>query len=528
MPLSLTVPAIENKPDIPAETRPKRIQALIDSLPVGKPQDSANHILEELGHLNRQRVSVDARVRALEIYRKAVLDLAQSLAPQYCNQPLPLSDQASAVVRTTQMLFIELAYGYKQALLAEDRKLFSLGRSKQLALLIQRTLHALSQLQLVAYHAYMTPSSGIWAEMHQLYLYALQQALQDILIEDSGTTTSITLTYKRALLLALADTHHLASGDIDRVVDYLQRFAHLARLQPWGSPESPAGVFMVSLKSDKPPVSLIKTSAEADMRTDILLITVDLARQVHQHLTQLQTNEPPKNIGLPETALDHRYQDMLSHLLKQWGSPPKRLFSRTEKNGVVSMCVGLPAVHYFLNGEVASPLAPIEASTETEITLNFTDDTPAEKPGAFESARWMIVNESAGGMALSKFPNVDVTLRVGELLGIKADDAKQWSIAVLRWAASSEQTPLGIGAQMLAPTAQAVLVRPIDKSNFERALLLPEIPALKQPATLITARGTYRPARELQVEDKGEKRSVLATRLVERTNSFERFQFSAL
>jgi hypothetical protein len=73
-----------------------------------------------------------------------------------------------------------------------------------------------------------------------------------------------------------------------------------------------------------------------------------------------------------------------------------------------------------------------------------------------------------------------------------------------------------------------VAVRPIDKNRYEIALLLPELAALKQPATLITPRGVYQPARVLDMDANGTIQRILVTRLQDRTNSFERFQFSVL
>ena len=96
----------------------------------------------------------------------------------------------------------------------------------------------------------------------------------------------------------------------------------------------------------------------------------------------------------------------------------------------------------------------------------------------------------------------------------------------MRWASTSEDTPLSVGAQMLAPHAQAILARSEDHPEPQPALLLPEIPALKQPATLIMQHGSFKAGHRMELELQHEKYQVLQTRLIERTASFERFQFS--
>jgi cyclic-di-GMP-binding protein len=448
------------------------------------------------------------------------------LARQYCNQPLPLSGPATNSARVARTLYSELAYGYKHAMLSEEHKLFSLGGEKKSALHIQRAMEALSNLLMVVYHSYSTAPAGVWAEIHHLYLYGLQKSLQEIEVETGYTTSSINLTYKRALLLPLADLHHLTSTEINWAADYLERFAHHAQLRPFSKPEEPVGVHLVHLTSDRPPEPFAKSSESINVDTDILLLTLHLAQLVYHHLGMLQVNEPPKNLNLPESAQDVRYQDLLAHLLKQWGKPPRRVFSRTKKNDVVNMCVGLSAVHYFLNGGAPEKISATKPK-KPEISLSFSD-SPIDKGGGstFHHARWMVANESACGIAMSKLADAQVSLNVGELVGLKTEGSAQWNLAALRWAMCSEYAPLGIGAQLLAPTAKAVTLLSQGLPVSENALLLPELPALNQPTTLIAAPGTFKPARKLQLTEQGKPSQIIVTRLVERTASFERFQFS--
>jgi len=530
MALHLSVPARESKPLIPAETRPKIVQGLLAAMPAGNPTAAARALLEPLSLLNRQAVSSNLRIKLLELYRPVALNIVRGLAAQYCGHTLPLPESAEAAAETSRALLTELAYGYKLAILDHASRVFTIGGEKTLSMLIQRAIHTLDQLLLVSYYTYTPAPSGVWLEIHRLYLHAAQHGVHDAEVSDLGSKSSVSLAYKQALLLALANPHRLVSADVDSVRDYLASFAHLAQIQPFGTPGNPAGVFMVRLKFDYSPIPFTKHKGEVDMRTDILLITVELARQVSTHLVGLRANEPPGKLGLPENARAQHYQDLLAHLLKYWALAPKRTFSRLSKNESINLCVGLATMYYFLNGESAYTLTKSE-SEESEIDLNFTGsiaDTNSQHQ--YNTARWLVVNESAGGMALSKFPGVPSALRVGELLGLRSDRSDQWSLGVVRWASSGDSGDLEIGSQMLAPSAKAVAVRPDRQGAFERALLLPELPPLKQPPTLVTTCGVYQPARVLEVSmaTEGAPTLVLATRLLERTNSFERFQFSAL
>ncbi len=529
MALHLSVPAMEDKPLIGAEKRPKIVQALLAILPTEHPVAAAQAILEPLSLLNRQVVGADARLKLMEIYRPFVLKVSDELAAVYCHHPLPLPENALMAAATARHLLTEAAYGYKLAILDYYNRVFALGNGKALALLVQRALHVLDRLLQVGYYTYLDVPEGIWAEIHRLYLHAAQHGLHEAQVDDAGEKSSINLTYKRALLLSLADPHHLISSDIDRVRDYLARFAHLAQLHPLGTPENPAGVFLVRLKSDQAPIPFSKHHGDTDMRTDILLITVELARQVNTHLNGLQSGATPAALALPDATRDGHFQDLLPHLLKHWALAPKRTFSRSSKNESINLCVGLESIYYFINGE-AEFAAIRQQSDEGDNSLNFT--APSRTGGGarqYGCARWLVVNESAGGMALSKFPGVPSELHVGELLGMRGDLGGQWRLGVVRWA-NGDDGDLEIGTQMLAPGATPVALRPEGGQDYARALLLPELAPFQQPATFVTASGTYQPARSMEVlMDAGSQPvRILLTRLLERTGSFERFQFSLL
>jgi hypothetical protein len=528
MALHLSVPAIEEKPLIPAETRPRIVQSLLAIAPVGHPSAAVQNLLKPLSLLNRQAVRSDARLKLLEIYRPVALNIAQELSAQYCGRALPLPESAAEAAENARALLTELAYGYKLAILEHASRVFAIGGGKTLSMLIQRAIHALDQLLLVSYYTYTSAPEGVWSEIHRLYLHAAQHGVHDAEVPDLGIKSSVSLAYKQALLLALANPQRLVSADVDSVRDYLARFGHLAQLKPFAMLENPAGVFLVRLKSDDPAIPLSKHKGETDMRADILLITVELARQVDTHLTGLQENVPPGKLGLPEKASEQHYRDLLVHLLKYWALAPKRTFSRLAKNESVNLCVGLATVHYFLNGEIAYS-ATRDQSEEAKISLDFTGSS-VDIGGVhqYDTARWLVNNESAGGMALSKFPGAPSALHVGELLGMRSDRSSQWALGVVRWAGSGDSGDLEIGVQMLAPSARAVTVRAEGEGAFERALLLPELLPLKQSATLVTTCGTYQPGRVLEVETEAGDTSmrVLATRLLECTNSFERFQFT--
>ncbi len=524
MAMNLTVPALEEKPLINAETRPPKILEFLAKLPAS-PLEAATTLHEEMEILNRQKISADNRFKALEIYRNHVISIVGNLSHTYCSASLPLSKEAKAYAAAAESLWLELSYGYKLTLTDQLNQLFN-PNSKTTALTIHRAMESLHQLSMVYYETYFNIPGTVWSDLHQLYFHAAHQSLHEIELQTDSRPSSINLLYKQILLMSLADPQHLSPQDIELVADYISRYANHTQLQGLGILENPVGIFVISLDSDEPPVPYVKNTKQTDGDTDILFITVELARLVHQHLQMLQSGNIARNSGLPEAMLDTRYQDMLVYLIKHWGVSPKRIYKRSSENNVSQLGIGLAATHYFINNE--QHYRQPETADETINLGGYATEELHGKKSPIKFSNWQVLNISAGGTALRKFPTVSAQVRIGELLSVKNESEKTWSVAVLRWASNGEQDQLDIGTQLIAPNAKAGGARVLNGDLFEPALILPAMPAIKQAASLVTRCGFYAPARVLELDENGTISRIMITKLVERTRSFERFQFSFL
>ena len=522
MSLSLKVPELSDKPLIVAETRSHKIAEFIAKLHQANLLDTATVLFDEIEILNRQKVSTEDRTRALEAYRPTVIDLCAQLAEHYCTSPLPLPEKAKAHASLAESLWLELSYGYKLALIDNHKKFFSIKSEKNTALTVQRAMEALRELAMIYHQTYFSLPSSLWSDLNQLYLYAAQQSLHEInLATDTEPTSSISLTYKKALLMALADPQRLAYKDIKRVADYIDRYASHAHLQGLGLIDNPTGIFFIALHSGNPPVAYTRNTKEGNAKQDIFLVTIDLARLLHKHIQQLKSQPAAGLENLPEDAQDPRYLDLLTYLIKHWSEPSKRIFDRTRKNDSVEIGVGIAAAHYFYQDhKKKSPATPAASLPAADSTASGLDN--------ISSSRWVVLNLSAGGIALRKPPSIKENLRVGSLLCMRDSHAKHWSIGVVRWAANNDEHQIDIGTQLIAPVAKAIMVRKLAEDEFTKALILPGIAVLKQTVSIIAASGTYTPAGQLEIEEAGKVSRIIITKLIERTGSFEHFNFSYL
>jgi hypothetical protein len=118
---------------------------------------------------------------------------------------------------------------------------------------------------------------------------------------------------------------------------------------------------------------------------------------------------------------------------------------------------------------------------------------------------------------------------VGDVIGIQNQELNQWRIGVVRWVKSADSQHVEMGVEMFAPHARPLAVRPAGTTvvPYSQALLLPAVEALRQPATLLVARGTCRPGEDIEIADyDSSSRRVRVLKLAERSNAFAQVVFA--
>lgn len=539
MALNLAVPAPEQTTNLTVETRPKQVSEWLESLPFTNLSEVARTIGDALSALNRSRINEETRLKLLELYRTAIHRLLPALEEQFSGLPLPLPEKARQIANQTRQLQVELANGYKLILLDYVNRQASFASNKLLPLVVQRALASLNRILTVCYQTYAPTPAGVWSEIHQLFQYAAQERIQDEPVPDMERQSSISLAYKQILLLTLVDPYRLMQGEVGKVMEYLTHFGSHAQLQPLAQTTNSAALFLVRLDSDKPPKALAHNATVTDARTDILLNTIELARMLHHQILRLEAGDSPKSLFLPDDAQDPTYRGMLRRMLKHWGVAPKRIFKRTHKEAGMGMhvdsrmeiCAGIRSIYYFLNGKKPFVSPDLAGKTEAgKIALQFPASALDNKgQQAFATSEWAIVNESAGGLAMRKASRDSSNIRVGELIGLHAEQTGNWNIGVVRWVHSENPDHLELGTQMLAPRAAPAAIKPVIASAaavFQTALLLPGVASLKQPPSVVAPRGTFQVQREYYLEQNGATQTIRATKLVEQTASFDLFEFS--
>ncbi|MDA8381903.1 MAG: hypothetical protein M0037_02305 [Betaproteobacteria bacterium] len=522
MQLKLAVPAHEETGDPAIETRPAFVGDWLASLPLTNPIEAARSARDGLYALNRRKIAEDQRLKLLELYLLTIEQLLSMLEPYYLGMGLPIPDKGRQAATVARELLGEAAYGYKILLMDQADRRSAIRANKPLTLIVERAVSALSGILVVCYETYAPTPAGVWAELHQLFRYAFEHKIHDEPVEHGNETRSVTLAYKQTLLLALTDPYRLMQGEVNLVLDYLARFGQEAHLIQAGESARPLALFLVSLESDKPPRALAQVPQPPNAASDILLDTLELARKIYQDLSELEAGTDPHTLHLPVQAKAASYRELLRRLLKHWGASPKRHYPRTPASETLELCAGLRALHHFLGGGAQGHAS---AQDITDISIQVAPSPlDAASRTTYRSMRWATLNESAGGIAAAHTATEKTQVRVGEIVGLRANDQEPWHVGVVRWMKAPAPQQLELGIQMLSPTAKPIEIRPVVASpgeEFMPALLLPEVPLLKQEAALVALGGTFSRMRELELRDGDSQQNVRAMSLREQGNGFE-------
>jgi hypothetical protein len=439
------------------------------------------------------------------------------------------------------------------------------GVNKILTRSLQRAISELSEVLLLHSQLYRDPPAGIWLKLHQMMLLAQQNMLDQQTVDDPlmDHASSVTAAYLRAALLGAAKPFQLRQQDMSLVAKALQNWSRLAELIDW--PEQGLPVLAVNPAEDLPPRlgSLLKDRPGQcfALHTDALV----------GELKRLYQEAAPGALTLKINQLLMPV-DLLKHLIHAWSEISKRNFMRLEAYESVDLCLGLGATHHFLAGRLDFNLlldrkqqlslaaetgnrfldntatgktgrdkdiwdSPYETNFgQLNVTLATLDISDKSKPAANVEEKFLTyqvhtVNLSPGGYCV-KWPPDDVTqIRTGEIIGVREHRNSKWSIGVIRWA-KNDNGNIQLGIELISPTAQPYGGRIMQKTGgpgeYRRILMLPELKALGQAASLITPNLSFKSQQKVMLRQNDKETIVQLGRRIAGNSVYSQFEFRQL
>ncbi|MDB6063718.1 MAG: hypothetical protein JWM78_3821 [Verrucomicrobiaceae bacterium] len=539
----------------------------LEQLPKANLGQTTRALFNAVNELNRVRLSPMQRLQLLESLRPVIHFASGGLRRHYLNQPIQLPEQPQKVARLAHVLHEQLAVGYTlvSAHLSAGGKngLSPTQQASAIATAIHRALAEHSQNLLRDLQLYRNPHPGCWFTIHQLSKFAREcNVLASVIGDTQCGDSSIDNAYLRALLLGSARTNQLRQENLTIVFDRALGWATATTLDG-----AERGILVVNEDNDDGPIyrEFVDSLNEAGWHG---LDTSALALELNAQRQRAEEN----TLGDPALT-----PELLAHLAQTWSSASTREFLRTAVREPVDISVGLTSTHHFLSGELdfnlllsddghqrfaqpggnpfmrpkASPAAvsapkdvwdspysahPGVMNVSLEI-LNYEMRVQQQKTGEsterekFRSEAVERLNVSPGGLCITWPPQSKVLLRTGEIVGIRENAQKNWSIGVIRWGKLTDDGPR-LGIKLLSPTAvpygARVVAKTGDQGEYLRVLVLPEIKQIGQPTTLIAPRLPFRVGQKVSLRCRNKETRVQLTRKFASTASFNQFEFRRL
>ncbi|WP_122663158.1 molecular chaperone [Pseudomonas viridiflava] len=562
LPVLLRVPAPTQSSLTFCEATPKDLKRWISTLPKANLGETARQLYQALAELNQLLTPSDNRLQLLELLRPEVHFVCKHLERHFLNQAVVLDERPRKVANLCQALQNHLAVGYKLIIERVSSRL-NKDRIPLFATALQRALQCLNGPLIRANQLYCPVQEGLWLELHKIYQIACEHQLQNMQVTDEQASHARALTVEQtyiiALLMGCSRCNQMRQLNIGRLADVLDAWSPFVRLQ---SPVDENSLYALSARQDKPP--LYKSLFSEEQYPALLgLNTQALAAMISRYL---------------ETPIDQRAQspllvpqgftpDLLEHLSAAWGDVAERTFQRTPGQGTLSLCIGMSALHYYLGGRRSfSDMLQVPATKAAEFTLQLVDDKANDPWGkAFDTQRGNtsalmlpyeeiqyeqpeadggdaasnaqqtfptfdlnIVNHSPGGYCLAWPKEVPQQLQAGELVGIQDDAGQGWSVAVVRWVRQVRGGGTQMGIELIAPFAQPCglqIIRPEQNSPYMRALLLPEIRAIEQPATMLAPRLPFKEGNNVMINIAGQEHRGLLGHQRTSSGSYNQFEY---
>ncbi|MDH5633841.1 MAG: hypothetical protein OEZ10_12710 [Gammaproteobacteria bacterium] len=551
-----------------AETDPKDAATWLSSLPLANAPEAAREIYQSLYTLNRQKLPVSVRLKLMALFDEPVSRTAENLAAGLRSGGMALNDKKRRLADFIRQVRQEMAVGYKIILIDALNARLLMGKQKILATAAQQAIRYLAEVLQSCYQVYVPIPVGIWKELHTLYRIAEQN---DFFGQTPEQGLVIEQRYRDAMLLGLCNPYQLPEGEWRKIAQFISLWGDVAVIHGNVKVSSVAGQFLVDLDSDRPPVAYPRGVSVTGTDSLRVLNALPLTATVQDFVRRFKKGEPGVLNKLGVDCLHGACLDMLRRMRRSWGLATGRRGDRIRKSGQCFVANSINAIHFFASGQRAF-VKPLFADSHLELSemapthdepaslpegldmdigepinsdyLDFDDTVPTvadKKPRmmaesllhsshVYRVETWQIYDESPSGLQLNQKQVDRQQVRVGDILGV-ADGVNQvsWRLGVVRWIKTPEPRNVDIGIEMLGGPARPVAIKKDSgSSDYCQALLLPSVPILKRPATLVTTAGMFEEKASYQLVDgeTGEVRRITALKLADHSNAFEHFVFA--
>ena len=517
--------------------------------------------LRQLGLLHRFTLSPNERFAILEALRGPISRVQDDAVKKFAGKPLPFAPHEQAALESTLSVWQMLALGYLRCFVAslwgeadippvpflQSKHTLITGDAAlatKVALLTQRTLSVFADWQADLCRGEMEPEATYWKKLHQIFSAAETLGVAGRAVDDrlhhGKTPTSVLAAYAECHLLSTAKPYELPARHLAWVARWARRWgSKLALLKmPPEDIANRAIPLWVDLESDQP--ANYSPRATPGGRW---LETTALRNSLAGRIALLEQGRAPTDLQLGDDVTQPAAGQLLQRVLQRWckGQAPRQHERRAASAGC-NFIAGFEAVHYHLSGRQL-----FRAPSRNDVTLRRereefetfgdrsarTSSADNKDSSQVENWRvmedWRLLDESATGMRIRRPLKEGVRIGAGLLIAVSTNGSQGFTLGNVRWALREGNDSLAAGIQLFPGEPRPVAIRTVgsgsERGGWRQAFLLPEFPALKEPASIIAPSGTFHINGSIEVMIDQKLQVLKLFRVLDRGLEFERCNF---
>ncbi len=463
------LPTDINPPDTRFPLDAKRIKAWVDALPRANQQAVLRDVEEAITSINAQRCDAGQRLAAMEALRPVVLESVQLLERSLNGATYPLTEQQASAARQAHRLQARFAQGYLQVVVDHCAPAGNVPfmRGGQVAMALERSMFHAGRRLLLGYKLYMSPSAGLWRELHALHGFAGRAKLAGKSVDDSAVpcATSPAHAYAHAVLLAVSNPYRFSQREQEKLWAVCADLAQFCDVHG----DEGEGRFPLAQRGDHVPNQPMDADdEEAGLRW------FDLSRvasAIEAALGDTRDGDVMLRPGGGKTLVAPA--DLLRRLRGGWVPAAARGHQRLQAGHRLDTVLGLSGLHYQLaEGQSFDGFmqrlggARLGGGSERAAWAHGGADS-----GSAQVAEATVLDQSLGGYRLRWTAEKRVRARVGELIGLSVSgggDVHDWMVGVVRWLRYDPDGGMYAGVELLARRAQPLGVRVLGGDGVSR------------------------------------------------------------
>ncbi len=521
--------------------------------------------LDEFNHYPMRGLE---RLRTLELLRESVAHLQTDYARKLTARKLPLSEEEFTILVCITALWQLMVSGYQrclQSLLAGDKQLLPYS-----SMLCQRCLLYTSLQIFECLRSGYEFEGKLWQQLHTLYAFCEQQGLQ---MEEISLMKELHSLYgisqkEASKLIDLADRHHSNSASCHTIYVKTLLTSHaypgeISRSQSqlldrwllrWSATIPLEHSYTIS-QGDAPPLAVDLTSARGLQAASQIstaqsqandddkvryLAMVPVSKLLRVKTILLQQGQSPQQLELGDGCNSADCAELLEFLHRRWCEKfGERVPSRRSVEIKARVCYGLEDIYAHIANKPfrlqtkdigTDSLARKQIATFGRVLSEDSRQGLSELGLALEV--WQMEDVSILGARMLRDGTAGARIGLSQIVAVRPANTDACMLGTISWVQVTLTGQLSVGVRYLPGVARAVVISatgvgPTASGNSAAALLLPAVPELKIPSSLVIPHDWFTAGRVIEIARlDNQKQKVKMELSVEAGLDYERIGFT--